>query len=92
MLWYAEEQAASFQDYVCRKKKEYGAKFKQDDLNPDFIKAYDSQQRVKVDFGGIVKTGRIGITTGWRPCFLLMLRRDVKGSSWLIGDEAKIIT
>jgi hypothetical protein len=92
MLWLRERQTRCFKDYVERKKKEYGDKFNQDDLNPDFIKAYESQQRIKVNFGYGVKTGKIGLTTGFRPSFLLILRSDSRGSIWVIDKTSKIIS
>ena len=65
--------------FIERKKVEYGKKFDSSDLNNSFVEYYNNQARVEVDFGYEVKRGRIGVTTGWKPCFLLMLRRNSMG-------------
>ena len=81
----------SYQDYLTRKEKEHGSKFDKSDLNPDFIKYYESMQRVEVDFGYEIKRGRIGITTGWKPCFLLMLTTRSIGSGYTIGKTDNVL-
>jgi len=81
----------SFESYIERKKKQHGGKFDASDLNTDFITYFENQKRIEVDFGDETKRGRIGVTTGWKPAFLLMLRRDSIGSSWLITSNCKII-
>lgn len=81
----------SFLIYVMRAKEEHGDKFDASDLNPDFITAYESGERIKVDFGHEQKKGTIGVTTGWKPCFLLMLTKRSIGSSYTIGKTDKII-
>ena len=86
----------NFNEYLERKQKEHGEKFDKSDLNADFIFAYESGERVEVQFRndkGVVyetKRGRIGITTGWKPCFLLMLTRRSIGSSYTIGKKEVI--
>ena len=81
----------SFNEMYQRKLREYGEKFDTSDLNPLFIPYYENQQRIEVDFGYEVKSGRIGITTGWKPVFLLMLRRDSSSSSYTIGENDKVL-
>jgi hypothetical protein len=81
----------NYNEYIARKRVEHGSKFDPSSLNPAFIGAFNSQERITVDFGYETKRGRIGVTTGWKPCFLLMLRVDSSGSSYTIGAEDKII-
>ncbi len=87
----------NYDDFLWRKEREYGSKFDSTDLNVDFIPYYESNVKIEVSFrdkDGIeyeVKRGRIGITTGWKPCFLLMLTRRSLGSSWIIGPNDKVI-
>lgn len=81
----------NFNDYLNRKKQEYGEKFDPSNLNKDFIQYYENQEKITVDFGYEKKRGRIGITTGWKPCFLLMLTVRSIGSSYTIGKTDKII-
>lgn len=83
----------NFNEYLARKQKEYGDKFDKSDLNTDFIYAFESGERVSVQFkdnnGEVYETkrGTIGITTGWKPVFLLMLTKRSLGSSYTIGKK-----
>ena len=81
----------NFQDYLEQKKRACGEKFDPSSLNPNFVRYFESQQRIEVDFGYEKKRGRIGVTTGWRPVFLLMLRVDSVGSSHTIGESDKVV-
>lgn len=89
----------SYKEMIERRKKEFGDKFDDSDLNPSFVEAYESQNRVTVEFDngipagikGTTKRGTIGVTTGWRPCFLLMLTKRSIGSSWTIGKYDKVV-
>ena len=81
----------NYQEFIERKTKQYGNKFDASDLNPAFIPYYENGERITVDFGYEKKRGTIGITTGWKPVFLLMLRISDHGSSYTIGKDAKIV-
>lgn len=83
----------NYNDYIARKTREYGDKFSAENLNPLFINAFNNGDtfRVLVDFGYQQKWGYISVTTGWKPCFLLMARRGQYGSSDTINNECKII-
>jgi hypothetical protein len=74
-----------------RQKTKYGSRFDASDLASKFIPYFNSQERITVDFGFEVKRGRIGVTTGWKPAFLLMLRRNSMGSIWLLHNSDKIV-
>lgn len=83
-----------YNDFIARKTREYGEKFSADDLNPAFINAFNNGDRfrVLVDFGYDAPIwGYVGVTTGWRPCFLLMRRRGQHGSSETINANCKIL-
>lgn len=82
----------NYQEYLIRKNKEYPNKFNDSQLNKNFIPYYENQERITVDFGYEQKRGRIGITTGWKPCFLLMLTKRSIGSSYTIGMNDKIVS
>jgi hypothetical protein len=80
--------------YVARRKAEHGDKFDASDLYPNFIWHFNAgrNRRVKVAFAdGRVKWGTIGVTTGWKPCFLLLHNRYSRGSSETIGSGDQVI-
>lgn len=82
----------SFQEYLNRKYREHGDKFSVVELSGQFIPYYNSGQRiiVKNKWGDITR-GYVGVTTGWKPSFLLMLRSNSMGSSILLSDNDTII-
>lgn len=83
---------SKYQDYLARKKREYGAQFSASELSAQFVPYYNTGARIEVDFGeGEVKRGTIGITSGWRPCFLLMLTRRSIGSVYTLSNAHKIV-
>lgn len=49
---------------------------------------YESGERVEItwtpEYGGGTVRGYVGRTTGWTPCYLLLLRRNSRGSSTLL--------
>ena len=78
----------NFKEYVACKLNTYGRKFDTSDLAPDFIKYFESGERVKVEWTynnyKEVLTGTIGVTTGWKPVFLLMRTKRSIGSPYII--------
>lgn len=82
----------SYAETIERDKREHGTRFDESELAPKFVKYYESGERIEVDFGdGFRKRGTIGKTTGWRPCFLLMLRRDSIGSVYTLSEKDEIV-
>lgn len=80
----------NYQETLERFRRRHGDKFDPSDLNKDFVHAYESQQRITVDFGhGECKRGYVGMTTGWKPVFILLLTSRSEGSSWVIDKQAK---
>ena len=81
-----------YEEYILRKKQEYGKKFSTAHLAKKFIPYYNSGERIKVkSHYGEVKSGTVGVTTGWKPVFLLMLTSRSLGSSHLLTNKDKII-
>lgn len=80
----------NFSDYISKKNREYPGKFDSSNLNPTFIPYFESGQRIEVDFGHETKRGTIGVSTGWKPVFLLVLTSRSTGSSWTIGMNDKV--
>jgi len=78
--------------YIERKKAEFGDKFDDSELSKQFISYYENQKRIEVDVHGSgLKRGRVGITTGWKPVFLLVATTRSMGSSVTLSDKDKII-
>ena len=81
----------NFKEYVAQKQRQYGEKFDASGLNPVFIRYFESGQRIKVCMYGEEVTGTIGVTTGWKPCFLRMRRSNAYGSSDCIGHDTVLL-
>ncbi len=57
-----------------------------------FASYYGTNERIKVEFShGEILTGTVGMTTGWKPVFLLIARSNSIGSSDILSDDDKII-
>lgn len=89
-----------FKDYLARKTYKHlgqlGKEFDPSDLAPQFIPYFENGDRIEVDFywkGEVIHTARgtVGVTTGWKPVFLLMPRRDSTGSSETLGVDDRIV-
>jgi len=82
----------NYEAYIQRKVGEYGDKFDADQLARKFIPAFNSEERIRVKFQfDKVRSGTIGVTTGWRPSFMLMLTSRSRGSSHLLSDTDEIV-
>lgn len=81
-----------FNDYLARKQRVHGSKFSAAGLAAQFVPYLHSDVRIKVELrGGEIKTGTVGVTTGWRPVFILMRRSSSHGSSIVLSNDDKII-
>lgn len=81
----------NYKEYVDNKLKRYGIEFDTSDLNKEFIPYFESGKRITVKFShGEIKRGTIGISSGWKPIFLLMLTKRSSGSSYIIGKQDQI--
>lgn len=81
----------NYNDYKRRKQIEYGEKFDESDLQQWAIRFFESGQRIKVLMYGEEITGTVGVTTGWKPVFILMRKSNSHGSSDTIGESAKLV-
>lgn len=81
----------NFSDYLEAKKKQYDDIFDESELAKEFIPYFENGYRIEVSINGVVMRGRVGVTTGWRPVFLLMLRRNSHGSSWILKHSDKAL-
>ena len=67
------------------------------ELNTRFDSFYNSGQRVEVSFRDSNgkeykrKRGYIGKTTGWKPSYMLLLRSNSTGSSYLMGNNDTVL-
>jgi hypothetical protein len=82
----------SMTELVNRKTAQYGNKFDPSGLDKRFITYYQTGQRIKVETCGMIMTGTVGVTTGWKPAFLLMRTSRSMGSSWILGTESKLLS
>ena len=82
---------SKYTDYIARKRAEYGERFDPSELDPRFAPYFDNGERVRVATYGLVLTGTIGVTTGWRPAFLLIRRKTDRGSSWVLGANSHVL-
>jgi hypothetical protein len=81
-----------YEQFCERKQREYGETFDPSSLAPEFVPYFNSGQRVRIRFSyGEEMTGTIGVTMGWCPVFLLMLRSNDHGSSWTLKDTDEIV-
>ena len=81
----------NYREFCERGRQQYGSKFDTRDLDPKFIPYYESGQRIKVESFHATACGTVGVTTGWRPVFLLMRRTTAKGSSYTLGKTDRIV-
>ena len=79
-----------YEQYIERKRLEYGEKFDPSDLAKQFIPYFNAGTRIKVETCGMTITGTVGATTGWKPAFLLMRTSRSIGSPWVLSENDKI--
>ena len=82
-----------FESYLARKRLKFGDKFDLSNLAPQFIPYFnDREVRIEVEFSSGEKSrGFIGITTGWKPLFLLVRTRRSLGSSYTLSSEDRVV-
>lgn len=79
-----------YDDFVRRGRRQYGDKFDTSELPQKFVRYYNSDERVRVERGDHVRTGRVGVTTGWKPAFLLMHRSSDTGSWDILTEDDQV--
>ena len=64
-------------------------------ISSQFIPYYENGKRIKVQYtygkDKEIKSGTVGMTTGWKPVFILMLRSNSTGSSYILTDKEIIL-
>ena len=81
----------TYAEYLADKKRQHGDKFDPSELDQRFVPYFRTGQRIKVETCGLIITGTVGVTTGWRPVFLLIRTSRSVGSSWTLGSKDKIL-
>ena len=81
----------NFESWINRKKHQYPDKFDASDLAPQFIPYYENQQRIEVKYGDEIVRGYVGVTPGWKPVFLLMLKSNSIGSRYTLSNKDQIL-
>lgn len=81
----------SFASFMARKRQQYGDRFQPGDLTPHLIPYFESQERIEVcrtyaNGETYTRRGTVGVTTGWKPAFILMSRRSARGSSDVLSS------
>lgn len=80
-----------YESFLHRSNVRWGSDFNPVDLDQRFVPFLRSQARIKVDTCGMTVTGTVGVTTGWKPVFILLRNSRSIGSSWTLGPKDKII-
>ena len=81
----------NYDELIERAKQRYGEKFDASALASQFIPYFNSEERIKVKDYDEELTGTIGVTTGWKPAFLLMRTSRSIGSSYILKENNQII-
>lgn len=71
-----------YEVFIGAKRRMYVDRFDESGLAPQFIEHYNTGYRIEVtttypNGETYVRRGRVGVTTGWRPAFLLLGPNDV---------------
>lgn len=82
-----------YEAYLSRATSRYPGLVDISDLEPSFIPFYESGQRIKVHLHMFDRemTGTVGVTTGHRPCFILMRSTHSQGNQWTLGPNDRIL-
>lgn len=77
---------------IQRRIDQFGDEFSLSNLASKFIPYFNNGKRIKVRLStGEVKFGTVGVTGGFRPCFLLMRRRTDLGSTISLAENDEIL-
>ena len=84
-----------YTDMLARFQQRWGEAFDPSGLDMRFADFYGTRTRIGVrwsnDHDEPTKFGTVGVTTGWRPCFLLIRRSSDHGSSELLDTNMDIV-
>lgn len=86
---------------VAIKRAQIGVEFDPSSLQQEFARYYFSKERIKIKFWTKIPgseecqfefmTGTVGITTGWKPSFILLRTSRSISSNIILSDDAQII-
>jgi hypothetical protein len=86
--------ATKYVDFATweRNKKLSIPNFDDSELAKSFIPYFENGQRIEVEthYEG-KKCGYVGVTTGWRPAFILIFNKRAHGSSVVLCDTDKVL-
>ena len=93
-LW-APRQYPKLRSFATRQLKKMD-NFTTADLPEKFVPYYEqgSQLRIKIERGVnfiVNEYGRVGVSTGWKPAFLLVKSDRHKGSSVVLDEEDRVV-
>ena len=74
-----------------RAQNYYGHKWDATDLAPQFIPYFWTNIRIRVAGPSGSRTGTVGVTTGWRPVFLLIHRSSARGSFDVLTTDDRVV-
>lgn len=80
-----------YQNFLKIAKQAHGEKFDDSQLCGTYVLPFENGNRIEVMFDGIKKRGWVGITSGWRPVFILLLTRRSIGSSWILDERTHLL-
>jgi hypothetical protein len=80
----------AFDEYLDQKRAQYGDRFDTSELHSQFIPYFRTGQRIRVQSGEHVRTGTVGVTTGWKPAFLLIHRSSDHGSADVLSAQDQV--
>lgn len=82
----------SLAGHLARSRQVHGDKFDPSDLfAAPFGRYWETGERIRVEGPAGIRTGTVGMTTGWRPAFLLMHRSSDLGSWDVLGPNDRVI-
>lgn len=85
-----------FEKLCADRKNQYGEKWDPSDLSQQFVSHFNTGHSRRIKVKGVGNCGEdvwgfVGITTGWKPAFLLMRREGQVGSSIVLSDKDQIL-
>lgn len=81
-----------YDDFIRRKRAEYGDKFDPSELAPQFIESFNNGQCIRVAFAALgIMSGVVRVTIGSRPTFIMNGRGKDSDYSFRLRRFDKII-
>ena len=84
----------TYSDLVRHFEAQYPGRFDDSELWPQFRSWVGYDGRIEVSgehFAGRRRTGYLGVTSGWKPAFMLVAKTNSMGSSDLLGAGDQVI-